>query len=358
FETDTAALMTALDPTLDDRDPIAAIERLNERALKAKDDRTKVEGNERQIGEEIESEALAAVKETAARRELGEMLKRAGVDEVVALEAVERAAAARRRLRERLTAVEETITMTGADSVDALAAQAAETDADELSAGVAAVEDELTDVAQQRDAANRRHGEAQSDLRRVEGDENAAQAAEHAQEQLAEVRADAERYVRLKLAVILLKQAMDDYREQTQGPVLTRARALFPQLTAGVFDGLVTDFNDADQAVIRAARGEQRIDVKALSDGERDALYLALRVATLEYLFSRSAPIPVVLDDVLLNFDDQRAIGGIRSVARAQPAHAGYLLYAPRPLGKTGREGHRERWPCNTSSSNASPAER
>jgi uncharacterized protein YhaN len=314
FEADTAALVTALDPTLDDKDPITAVERLNERALKAKNDRTKVESNQRQIAEEIDNESLANVEKAAAQRELDDMSKRAGVDDITAIEAVEQAAAERRKLRERLIAIEETITTTGADSVDALTAQAAETDPDKLSAGIAALEDELTDVAQQRDEANRRHGEAQSDLRRIEGSGDAAHAAERAQRKLAEVRVDAERYVRVKLAVILLKQAMDDYREQTQGPVLARARVLFPQLTAGVFDSLVSDFNDADEAVIRAVRGEQRIGVQVLSDGERDALYLALRIATLEYLFTKSAPIPVVLDDVLLNFDDERAIAGFEAL--------------------------------------------
>jgi uncharacterized protein YhaN len=314
FDSDTGALISELDPDLAATDKVAAVERLNERAQQAKKDLATADATRRQIAEESEKVPLALTDEASAKEELAELMRAARVSDIASLEAVERDNALRRELRSRLAAIEETITTTGVDSVDELAARAAETDADALSAEIVALDAELKDIELERDEANRRHGEAQNELRRVAGADDAAQAAERAQGKLAEVRTDAERYVRVKLAVLLLKQAMDDYREQTQGPVLARARVLFPQLTAGVFDGLVTDFNDADEAVIRATRGEQRIDVEVLSDGERDALYLALRIATLEYLFTKSAPIPVVLDDVLLNFDDERAIAGFEAL--------------------------------------------
>jgi len=49
------------------------------------------------------------------------------------------------------------------------------------------------------------------------------------------------------------------------------------------------------------------VGVEAMSDGTRDQLYLALRVATLERYADHGNPMPVVLDDILVHFDDDRA---------------------------------------------------
>ena len=53
--------------------------------------------------------------------------------------------------------------------------------------------------------------------------------------------------------------------------------------------------------------GGADVGVEAMSDGTRDQLYLALRVATLERYADHGNPMPVVLDDILVHFDDDRA---------------------------------------------------
>jgi len=44
-----------------------------------------------------------------------------------------------------------------------------------------------------------------------------------------------------------------------------------------------------------------------LSDGARDQLYLALRLASLERFGEHAELMPLLLDDVLIHFDDERA---------------------------------------------------
>ena len=43
-----------------------------------------------------------------------------------------------------------------------------------------------------------------------------------------------------------------------------------------------------------------------MSDGTRDQLYLSLRLATLEQHLSKGEPLPFVVDDILIGFDDNR----------------------------------------------------
>ena len=49
-----------------------------------------------------------------------------------------------------------------------------------------------------------------------------------------------------------------------------------------------------------------------MSEGTRDQLYLALRLATLERYAEEGRAMPLLLDDVLMTFDDDRAAAALR----------------------------------------------
>jgi uncharacterized protein YhaN len=51
-----------------------------------------------------------------------------------------------------------------------------------------------------------------------------------------------------------------------------------------------------------------------MSDGTLDQLYLALRIASLEHYFGAHDPAPFIVDDVLLNFDDERAAAALTAL--------------------------------------------
>ena len=64
----------------------------------------------------------------------------------------------------------------------------------------------------------------------------------------------------------------------------------------------------------RRAGGEE-CAVHALSEGSRDQLYLALRLAYVEDYASRSEPPPFIGDDLFASFDDGRTAHGLRALA-------------------------------------------
>ncbi len=140
------------------------------------------------------------------------------------------------------------------------------------------------------------------------GDAGAADAAAEAQEHLARVKALGHRWVRLHLAAVLLRQEVARYRDAHQGPIVERANALFPKLTLGRYSGVRVGFGEGDDPVLLCVRPDgSDVGVGGLSDGTRDALYLALRLATIERFAAHHEPMPLVLDDVLIHFDDERA---------------------------------------------------
>ncbi|HRI89801.1 MAG TPA: hypothetical protein PK869_16120, partial [Candidatus Hydrogenedentes bacterium] len=131
-----------------------------------------------------------------------------------------------------------------------------------------------------------------------------------------EVNEIARRYARLRIASAVLRKTMDRYRQTAQGPVLGRASDVFARITAGSFQELRTGFDERDQQVIQGVRtGSVPLGVEAMSEGTRDQLYLALRIGTLEHYLTQNEAMPLILDDILVNFDDERAAATLHVLA-------------------------------------------
>lgn len=128
----------------------------------------------------------------------------------------------------------------------------------------------------------------------------------------------------LKLGALLIGQVIDRHRTSQQDPMMTRAGALFSTLTGGSFAGLGQDFDDDDipHLVGRRASGDL-ISVDGLSEGARDQLYLALRLAYLEDYAARTEAVPFIGDDLFTSFDEDRTAKGLAALAaigdRVQP---------------------------------------
>lgn len=189
-------------------------------------------------------------------------------------------------------------------------------DPDQLPAAVEHVRRQLEETSAQLASVNQTIGEERKELENMDGNARAAEAQEAAEQLLAQIRDDAERYVRLRLAAEVLHHAIQRHREKNQGPVLARASELFQNLTLGSFVGLRVDYDDAAQPVLVGQReGGQTVTVQGMSDGSCDQLYLALRLASLEHYLDNHSPLPFIVDDILITFDDNRSVAALRALA-------------------------------------------
>lgn len=124
----------------------------------------------------------------------------------------------------------------------------------------------------------------------------------------ATLRQDATRFLRLRLAIHFLQSQIERFRKENQGPLLQKSGDVFRAITRGAFSGLGADFNADDLPVLVGVRPDQtKVTVEGLSDGSRDQLFLALRLAALDRHLEEHEPMPLILDDLLMTFDDERA---------------------------------------------------
>lgn len=158
--------------------------------------------------------------------------------------------------------------------------------------------------------------QARQALDAIGGDGRAAQAAATRQEALASMQNASEQYVRVRTAQRLLEWAIDRYRREKQAPLLKLAGTMFATLTSGSFAGLRVEYDDQDNARLAGIRGDGgSVGTYGMSDGTADQLYLALRLASIEEYIGRAHVLPFVGDDLLINFDDDRAAAAITVLA-------------------------------------------
>lgn len=162
----------------------------------------------------------------------------------------------------------------------------------------------------ERSQLEQSHGVVKKEFEeKIQGQNTASVLAEQKKESLlAQLSSLTEQYIQIKLAHILLQKGIEHYRSQNQDPILKRASELFARLTLQSFIGLIVDYDEKDQPVLMGVRENgDKVSIEGMSDGTTDQLYLSLRVASIEKYVNENEPIPFIVDDILVHFDDIRS---------------------------------------------------
>ena len=112
------------------------------------------------------------------------------------------------------------------------------------------------------------------------------------------------------------------YEAKRQPETLREASNFLERLTEGQYTRIWTKLVGEELLVDNAA-GET-LSVEMLSRGTREAVYLGLRMALIGAYARRGAVLPMVLDDVLVNFDADRALAAAKVLQ--QFAASGYQV--------------------------------
>jgi uncharacterized protein YhaN len=116
------------------------------------------------------------------------------------------------------------------------------------------------------------------------------------------------------LAKELLLTAKQRFEEEGQAGVVRYAGDIFAAITDGEYSGIAASM-DADAYSALHRSGERRDPEKQLSQGTREQLYLALRLAYIKNHAVQAESVPVVMDDILVNFDPVRAANTAKVLA-------------------------------------------
>ncbi|MDD5390271.1 MAG: AAA family ATPase [Gallionellaceae bacterium] len=243
-----------------------------------------------------------------ARRDLAALLAQAGVADLAALQTLLADLAIRQRLisdQDNLRAALH-VQARGED-LDNFIERVRGEDGESLATELEDLADQIRELEARREQAIQNLARATDAKALLEA--SGADAAEHLQSAhhaAARIRQDATRYLRLRLATRFLQTQIETFRERNQGPLLAKAGELFRRMTGASFSGLGADYAEDDTATLVGQKNGVNVPVAGMSEGTRDQLYLALRFAAIELHQLNHEPMPLILDDLLITFDDDR----------------------------------------------------
>jgi uncharacterized protein YhaN len=132
-----------------------------------------------------------------------------------------------------------------------------------------------------------------------------------------EIETAARDYLTLALSTNMLNRVIEEHRATQSAPLMQSAGILFRSLTSGAFTHIDQEYdpdNDRPQLVGVRDTGKT-VCIDGLSEGQRDQLYLALRMAYLDDYAKKSEPVPFIGDDIFTTFDEVSTRAGLLVLA-------------------------------------------
>ena len=210
--------------------------------------------------------------------------------------------------------------------LDELAGEFTSRDQEQLSVEVATAKDEWDSAEDAVTAAQETLIHRKGVLDELTGRTGANELQQELSQATAQVLELVEEYAITRIMHNLLTQELRTYFESHRNPVLERAGRYLGRLTNGRYIGLRSEGEGTERSLIVIGSDDNDYTPSALSEGTASQLYLALSLAgVLEVQSERTQAgqerIPIMLDDVLIAFDDERttcALDLLEEIGREQ----------------------------------------
>ena len=180
------------------------------------------------------------------------------------------------------------------------------TNAQAIDDEIGKLEEELTNVDSKNTELLIERGRIQSKLEGLIGEEESSRLRMERNVLIEQLRDHARDWTRLTLARNLLEEARSKFERERQPGVVRHAEKFFADITEGRYRRVYAPLGEQTITVTDADRRAK--DPSELSRGTREQLFLSLRFGLIRELGQRTKPFPVVVDEVLVNFDPQRAL--------------------------------------------------
>jgi uncharacterized protein YhaN len=340
FATAVGALVARVLPELAGREPMVAAEQAFIRLQAARGDlRTRQDLHARlDRAREAASAARAALCE--ARSELDALRDLAHCDSIDVLDDAVKRARRKAELTLRAGGLKHQIRCEAEGlPLGAAIAETSGLDPDALQSELVAIKREIDDRRADIEPMVERKKDLSQQGAGMEAARGAAEAEQARRNALAALEECSERWSVLKAAAVLLRRGVEQFRREQQGPLLARAESLFAALTLRSFLQFRIDYDVDDRPLLLAIRSDGTpCQVGGMSDGTRDQLFLALRLAAIERYLAAAEPLPFIADDLFVHFDDARARAGLNALIELGACTQVLLFTHHRHLAELARE--------------------
>ena len=212
---------------------------------------------------------------------------------------------------------------------DALRAALASAAVDDWRAELDQLQGTRAETEQEWEAAVRESRDAVTAREAVERSDLIAEMDTRRNTLLAEISETYRRWQTLTAACALIEQTLEAYERERQPAVFTSAGESFARVTGGRYPRIMQD--EGGQGFDVLDNDGKRIRPIDLSRGTQEQLYLAVRLGLVEEFSRRGTSLPLVMDEILVNFDPERMAAMTRELVESARAHQ-VLLFTCHPF--------------------------
>ena len=168
-----------------------------------------------------------------------------------------------------------------------------------------AAQTELAELEQRLLQARHDSGRVEERITMMEKSEERSRALSRQETILARIDEAAEQWAVITLCRALLDETRKIYETERQPEVLRQASSFFSVMTEARYARVIAPLDGGEIQVERA--GGARLSPQILSRGTAEQLYLSMRLALVREYANHVDPLPVVFDDIFVNFDPSRS---------------------------------------------------
>ncbi|MBQ9789867.1 MAG: AAA family ATPase [Lentisphaeria bacterium] len=111
-------------------------------------------------------------------------------------------------------------------------------------------------------------------------------------------------YLSLQLSLYYIREGIEKFEKEHQGEIITKAAEYFAGISGNRYVRIKKSL--ANGEIICVTKDNYERKLPELSTGSREQLLLAMRLSLIDYIEKSFEPLPLILDDVFVNFDYQR----------------------------------------------------
>ena len=200
------------------------------------------------------------------------------------------------------------------EALDRLKADLADSDPQSMHDEISRLEEELELTQGRRDDLSNERGSIENELAGLVSEEESSRLRMERTTLVEQISVHARDWARLTLARELLEEARRKFERERQPGVVRHAQEFFADITEGRYKQVYAPLGEQTITVTDADGGTKQ--PSELSRGTREQLFLSLRFGLIRELGQRTEPLPVIVDEVLVNFDPERALRAAVSFAR------------------------------------------
>jgi uncharacterized protein YhaN len=170
---------------------------------------------------------------------------------------------------------------------------------------IANLETNIESTNRELSSKNTELGEKKGEIKKIEGESELAGKMTELETERQKLTDAYKEWMTGKIALKILTGVREKYEKEKQPVIIKNSGRYFRKITGGRYERIHVALDKREITVFDSREASKAID--QLSRGTREQLLVSLRLGFIEEYETNAEPLPVIVDDILVNFDQKRA---------------------------------------------------